>query len=57
MIFRATSYSMGDRIAGVTVKAASYSAVRRHPKVRALPAAAQGDRSKIQVIGIKLVTA
>lgn len=55
MKFRATSYSMGAVIGQATFHASSYAAARRHPKVRALPAGAQGDRGKVQAIGIKLL--
>ena len=45
---------MGKAIAVVDYEAASYVGARTHPKVKALPAGAQGDRGKIQVIGIEL---
>ena len=57
MKFRATSYSLGQIVAEATVEADSYRAALRDPKVKALPAAAQGDRGKIKVIGLKLVRA
>lgn len=57
MKFRATSYSMGQIVAETTVEAGSYREALRNPKVKALPAAAQGDRGKIKVLGLKLVKA
>lgn len=54
MKFRARSYAMGAAIAVVDYTAATYAGARTHPKVRALPAGAQGDRGKVQVIGIEV---